>query len=75
MIAIFELNKFWTNISILSIIIYKRNYQQMLYLVILLKVNKNLKLYFYYTILTFYLDISSKIKNYKKLVLNIKKVI
>ena len=47
----------------------------MLYLVILLKVNKNLKLYFYYTILTFYLDISSKIKNYKKLVLNIKKVI
>lgn len=41
----------------------------------MLKIDKNFKIYFYYTFLKFGLDFSLKIKNYKKFVLDFEKVI
>lgn len=64
-----------SNISFFSIIIYKFSNWQKFYKIILLKVNKDLELYFYYTILILDFSISLRIKNSEKLILDSKKVL
>ena len=63
------------SISIFSIIVYKYSYWQEFCQVILLKINKNLEVYNYYTILTLILAINLNVKLNKKLILNMKKLI
>ena len=60
-IATIELKKYILNTSFFSIIIYKLNYWQKFYLVILLKVDKNSKIHLYYTMLTFELIVDFRI--------------
>ena len=74
MIAAVQLKKYIVNTSIFDFVINKLSNLQELYLIILVKINKNSKLYFYNTILFFYLLISLRVKNNKKFLLNIKKV-
>ena len=47
----------------------------MFYLVILFEIDINLEIYFYYTILLLYLAISLELKDSRKLLLNIKKIV
>ena len=61
------------SISVFSIIIYKFSYKLKLCLVILPKIDKNLEIKFYYTVLIFNLFVSSRVKQKKKLLLNLKK--
>lgn len=63
------------NDSIFSIISYKLSYEQRFYIVILLKINKNSKIYSYYTIWTFDLTINLKMQNNKKFVFYLKEVV
>ena len=74
MIAAVQLKKYIVNTSIFDFVINKLSNLQELYLIILVKINKNSKLHFYNTILFFYLLISLRVKNNKKFLLNIKKV-
>ena len=53
MIFVIKLKKYMNNIYIFDIIINKLNYKKKLYLVILLKFDKSLKISFHYTILPF----------------------
>ena len=50
-IAIIRLEKFLLNAGIFNIIVYKLSYWQELYLIILVKIEKDSKIYFYYSIL------------------------
>ena len=63
-----------TSINIFYIIISKLSHLKESYLVILLKINKNLEISFYYTILFFSLAIYLKLKDDIKFSLNIKKI-
>ena len=74
MIFIIELKKYVASTGIFGIIIGKFCYKKKLYLIILLKVDKNLKISFYYTILPFNLVVYLRIKSGKKSLLNIKKI-
>lgn len=62
------------NTSILGIIIYKFSYWQEFGLVILFKINKNLRIRFYHTILTIILAINLKIKDNRETVFNFQKI-
>lgn len=61
--------------SIFNTFISKFCYQQKLSLVILLEVNKKLKIYFYYTILLFYFIFNLKAKYNRWPIFNTKKVV
>ena len=63
------------DISILSIIISKFYYKNKLCPIILFKVNKSPKIGFYYTILSFSLTVCLWIKDSKKFLPNIQKII
>ena len=62
MIFILELKKYVASASIFNIIISKFYYKKKLYLIILFKIDKSLKISFYYTILSFDLAIYFKIE-------------
>ena len=62
-IFVIKLKKYIVNIGIFGIIVSKLYYKKKLYLIILFKVDKDLKISFYYTILLFSLIIYLKIKN------------
>lgn len=64
-----------TNAYILGIDIYKFCYWQELCLIILLKIDKNIKINIYCIILTLYLSINLKAKRGKKLILDAKKIV
>lgn len=59
-----------TGIYVLSIVIYKAGYWQKFFLIILIKLNKRLKIQFYCIHLSFSLTISLKIEYNKKYLLN-----
>lgn len=61
--------------GIFSVIIHKLIYQQKFNLIVLLKIDKNLKINLYNTLLLFDLAISLKIKSNKKLPLDLEKII
>lgn len=63
------------SIFILGIIIGKLGYQQESSLIILLTIDKNLKICIYYIILLFDLAVSLKVKYDKKVVFKAKKII
>ena len=64
-----------TCVYIFSIIISKFYYKKKLYLVILLKIDNNLKVGFYYIILLFNLAVYLEVKSYKKFLFSIKNII
>ena len=70
---IIKLKKYIVNVYIFSIIISKIKYLKEISLIILYKINKNLKISFYYTILPFYLLICLRIKSAKEFFLILKK--
>ena len=74
-IIVVQLKKNKAEICIFNITVVKFGYEQKLYTIVLFKINKNLKIYFYYIILFFYLAISLKIKDKKKFLFYIKKII
>ena len=74
MISTIKLKKYMASTSIFSIVISKLCYGKKLYLIILLKVNKNLEVGFYYIILSFSLAISLWIKGDKKFLFDAKKI-
>ena len=61
------------NIGIFDIIIYKLIYWQGLYLIILFKSNKKLKIHINYNILLFHFFVYIRLKNIKKTLLKTKK--
>ena len=63
------------NTNIFGIIINKFYYKKKLYLIILFKVNKYLKISFYYTILSLDLAIYLWLKDDKRFLFNIKKIV
>ena len=75
MISIIEFKKYIASINIFSIIINKFCYEKKLCLVILFKINKNLKKDFYYIILFFNLIIYLQIKDDKKFLFDAKKIV
>ena len=75
MISIIKFKKYIINICIFNIIINKFRYRQELCLVILLKINKGIKINFYYNILSIDLFIYLRIKYNKKFLFNIKEII
>ena len=74
MIFVVELKKHVANASIFNINIGKFRHKKKLYLVILFKIDKNLKINFYYTILLFSLTICLYIKGVKKSQLDIEEI-
>lgn len=73
--AVCQVKRYVNNISIFDIIVNKLTYYKEFFLGFWLNKDKNLKVYLYYTILSFYFTIDLKVKSGKKLLLNIKKVI
>ena len=73
-ISIIELKKYVTNASIFGIIVNKLCYKKKLYLIILLKVNKNLEIGLYYIILSFNLAVHFWLKGNREVLLNVKKI-
>ena len=69
-----KLEKCMVSIGILGIVVGKLCYEKKLYSIILLKVDKGLKIGFHYTILLFGLTICLWIKNSKEFPLNAKKI-
>lgn len=69
-----ELERCIMSICILCIIVYKFCYEQESYLVILLSVDKNMRVRFHGTVLPFGLAIFLRIEDYRKLLLDVKKV-
>lgn len=63
------------NISIFSIFIYKPSYWQKLGLIVLLKIDKNLKISFYSNFIPFCLAINLDMKDSKMLLFDFKKII
>lgn len=63
------------NVCVLGIVISKLDDEQKPSLVILFKIDKNLEVRFYYTILTFYLAVCLQIKGVRDLLFNIKKIL
>ena len=63
------------NVYIFGIIIGKLYYEKKLYSIILLKVNKNLEVDFYYTILPFGLVIHLRVEGDKESSLDVKKIV
>ena len=74
MIFAIELEKYIVNIGIFGIIVGKFYYKKKPCLIILLKVNKGLKISFYHTILSFDLTIRLWIKSNKKSLFNAKEI-
>ena len=74
MILAVQLKKYILGTSIFSIIMHKLSYWQEFYLAILLKVEQNIEIYFYCTILIFDLFIGLKVKSNKQLMLDFKKI-
>ena len=74
-VATIYLKQYIANTNIFGFIISKFSYQQKVYLVILFKISKNLKVYSYYTILFFYFLINTEIKNSKKTQFGSKKIV
>ena len=62
MISVIELKKYETNISIFGIVIGKLRYEKEPYPIILLKVDKDSEVSFYYTILLFGLPVRLRLK-------------
>lgn len=60
------------NISILRVVVYKLSYWQKFCWVIPVKIDKSLEIYFYFTILTFHLNIDIKEKISRNLVFDYK---
>lgn len=75
MIAAIQLKIGIVGAGIFSIVICKLSYWQEPDLIVLLKINKDLKIYFYYTILIFGLVINFRVKCSKKSVFDFKKII
>ena len=71
MISLIELKKYVTNANILSIIISKFCHRNKPYQFILLEINKNLKIGFYYIILPFNLAVRLQVEGNKKFPLDI----
>lgn len=74
MIIVIQLKKNVAGAYILGIVIDKLGYKQKPSPIVLLKIDKNLEIRFYYTILMFYLPICLKIKSGGELPFNAKKV-
>ena len=74
MISIVQLKEHVANASILDIIVSKFRYIKKLYSIILLKIDKNLEINFYYIILPFSLIIYLWIKDDRKSLLDTKKI-
>ena len=74
-IFIIELKKYVNRVYYFDIIISKFYYKKELYLFILSKINKSLKISFYCTIWLFSLAIYLKIKDSEKFLLNSKEII
>ena len=70
-----KLKKYRLSFYIFNIIINKFYYKKNPYLIILFKINKNLKLSLYCAILYFNFIVYLKIKDSRKFILNIKKII
>ena len=75
MIFAIELERCVTSTGILSIIINKFRYKKKSYLIILLKVNKNLEVSFYHTILPFNLAVCLQVKGNKEFLFDVKEII
>lgn len=74
-VAAIEPKKYIAYTYIFSIIVYKFSHKQELYPVILLSINKNLKICYYFIVLSLSLLISLRVEDCKKLLFNIKVVI
>ena len=74
MIFAIEFKKCVANISIFGIIIGKLCYKKKLYLIILLKVDKNSEVDFYYTILPLSLAVYLWVKGNREFLLNTKEI-
>ena len=74
MISTIQVEKYLPNNYIFSVIICKVSYWQKLYLIFLLKVDKNLEIHFYYTIFIFGLLINLRVKGNRKLILDFEEV-
>ena len=70
-----ELKKYVIDTSIFKIIISKFCYEKKLYLIILIEVDKNLEIGFYYTILPFNLAIYLQVKGNGKSLFDAKKIL
>ena len=75
MIFVIEFKRYITGTDIFNIIINKLCYRKKLYSIILFEINKNLKISFYYTILSFNLAIYLWIEDNEEFLHNIKKIV
>ena len=74
MISIIELKRCIANANIFGIIISKLYHKKKLYLIILLEINKNLEISFYYTILPFNLAVNLYVEGDDKFLLDAKEI-
>ena len=74
MVAVVYLKRRITGVCIFGIVIQKLNYQKKLGPIVLLEIDKGLKVHFYYTILLFRLAVRLPAKSSEKPLLDIKKV-
>ena len=70
-----KLEKYMSVMSIFGIIISKFHYKKKLYLIILFKINKSLKIGFYYIILSLNRAIYLKIKGSRQFLFDAKEII
>ena len=75
MISTIELKKYVVGNDILGVIVGKLHYEKKLCLIILLKVDKNSKVNFYYTILPLSLAIYLQVEDGRKSLLDIKEIV